>query len=249
MEALFSHRTIRKFKDSPLPQETLQIIIDAAIRASNTGNMQLYSIVVTTDTHIKEQLCEQAHFNQAMVKQAPVVLTFCADMHRFTQWCNMRQAEPGFDNFLSFYTASIDAVIAAQNACIAAESMGLGICYLGTTNYNAQNIIDILALPKLVIPVTTVVIGYADDQPQLTHRLPQEAVVHYQTYKTVTNTTIEQWYTDKENLDESKKFVAEHNLENLAQVFTKKRYTSQNNKVFSHKLLDVLHKQTCMNNQ
>ncbi|HRS17935.1 MAG TPA: nitroreductase family protein [Bacteroidales bacterium] len=249
MEALFLHKTIRKFKDTPIPNEVIQQILLAAIRASNTGNMQLYSIIVTTDATIKQQLCEQAHFNQAMVKQAPVILTFCADLHRFTQWCTLRNAEPYYDNFLSFYTATIDAVIAAQNACIAAESIGLGICYLGTTNYNTQQIIDILQLPKLVVPVTTVVIGYPDEQPPLTHRLPVEAVIHNQTYTCPNNTTIEQWYAEKENLEESKKFVAENNLDNLAQVFTKKRYTAQNNTVFSQKLLDILNKQHCMNNQ
>ncbi len=249
MDSLYHRKSIRKYKDTPISDKDLESILEAAVRASNTGNMQLYSIVVTTDAGIKQQLCEQAHFNQSMVAKAPVVLTFCVDLHRFTQWCSMRNAEPGFDNFLSFYTATIDAVIAAQTACVAAESLGLGICYLGTTNYNAQNIIDILQLPPLVIPVTTVVVGYPDESPDVTHRLPMEAVVHYQTYTMPNNQTIEQWYTPKEQLEESVRFVAENNVQNLAQVFTQKRYTTQNNKVFSQKLLEVLYKQLCMNNQ
>lgn len=249
MENLFSHTSIRKYKPTLVPQSLIDKVLEAAIRASNTGNMQLYSIVVTTEVSLKQQLCEHAHFKQAMVMQAPVVLTFCADLNRFTQWCQLRDADPGYDIFLSFYTATIDAVIAAQNACVAAESYGLGICYLGTTNYNAQQIIDILRLPPMVIPVTTVVVGYPDETPERTHRLPMEAVVHYQTYTVPNDETLAQWYAPKEQLDESKRFAAENNLQNLAQVFTQKRYTTQNNKVFSQKLLDVLHKQLCMNNQ
>jgi len=248
MKSLFEHRSIRKFKNKAVEQTVLDNVLEAAIRASNTGNMQLYSIVVTTQADLKTQLCEKAHFNQAMVKEAPVVLTFCADLNRFTQWCELRNAEPGYDNFLSFYTASVDAVIAAQNACVAAEEQGLGVCYLGTTNYLAQPIIDILKLPKLVVPVTTVVIGYADENPELTDRLPQKAVVHNETYSEFSESSIEDLYSVKENLDAMKTFVAENGVENLAQVFTQKRYSTANNKVFSQALLSVIEKQGFMNN-
>ena len=94
-----------------------------------------------------------------MVKQAPVVLTFCADFNRFNKWCRLRKAEPGYDNFLSFITAAIDALLVAQNVCVAAEDAGLGICYLGTTTYMADKIIEILDLPEGVVPVTTVTLG------------------------------------------------------------------------------------------
>ena len=80
-----------------------------------------------------------------MVIQAPLVLTFCADFNRFNKWCRQRKADPGYDNFLSFMTAAIDALLAAQNCALAAEAHGLGICYLGTTTYNADKIIEILA--------------------------------------------------------------------------------------------------------
>ena len=122
--------------------------------------MQAYSMVVTTDKHVREQLWE-VHFKQNMVLQAPVILTFCADINRFTKWCNQRKASPGFDNFLSFTTASIDALLASQNVAVAAEANGLGICYLGTTTYNADKIIEILQLPKGVVPIATLVVGYA----------------------------------------------------------------------------------------
>jgi len=144
--------------------------------------MQAYSVVVTTDAEIKRQLAP-AHFNQPMITDAPAALTFCADFNRFTKWCEQRNAEPGYNNFQSFMAAAIDALIFAQTFAVAAESQGLGICYLGTTTYNAGEIIDILNLPKLVVPVTTITVGYPEFTPELTDRLPIEAVVHHETYR------------------------------------------------------------------
>lgn len=241
MDTLFQHKSIRKFTDRPVSAENLDLILRAAAQASNTGNMQWYSIIVTADAAIKQELCARAHFNQQMVAQAPIVLTFCADLQRFTQWCNLNNAQPEYDNFLSFYTASIDATIAAQNACIAAEKLGLGICYLGTTNYNAQQIIEILHLPELVVPVTTVVLGYATEEVPLTGRLPMRAVVHKERYQEFSEQEIGEIYKQREA--ESQQFVSENAVDNLAQVFTKKRYPGENNRVFSKALLDVIKKQ------
>lgn len=247
-ESVFQHRSIRKFQKKEIEPDVLTRILEAAVRASNTGNMQWYSIIATKSSELKDQLCEQAHFNQAMVKEAPVVLTFCADINRFNKWCEQRNAEPGYDNFLSFYTASIDAVIAAQNACIQAEDEGLGICYLGTTNYNAPKIREILNLPQYVLPVTTVVMGYPDETPELTGRLPLEAVVHDETYSDYTAEQIDNLYDETENRYENKEFVKINETENLAQIFTEKRYPKNNNKVFSNALLKEIEKQGFMNN-
>ncbi|MDR2963236.1 MAG: nitroreductase family protein [Bacteroidales bacterium] len=241
METLLQHRSIRKFTDKAIAEEDLDLILRAAAQASNTGNMQWYSIIVTTNPALKHALCAQAHFNQNMVEQAPVLLTFCADLQRFTQWCELNNAKPEYNNFLSFYTATIDAAIAAQNACVAAEKLGLGICYLGTTNYNAQQIIDILELPALVVPVTTVVLGYAAEEAPLTGRLPQRAVVHREHYQPFSDAEIRELYAEREK--ESQQFVVDNAVENLAQVFTKKRYAGANNRTFTQKLLDVIAKQ------
>jgi FMN reductase (NADPH) len=247
-KTIFSHRSIRKFKGDEIPEQILNKILEAATRASNTGNMQAYSIVVSSEQEIKDKLLP-LHFNQKMVSEAPVVLTFCADLNRFGKWCEQRNAKPGYDNFLWFYTGSIDAVIAAQNACIAAEEEGLGICYLGTTNYTAEKIIEVLNLPKLVVPVTTVVLGYPDENPGLTNRLPQKAVVHYQQYCDFNADDIENLYAERESSEETKKLIEENGIENLAQIFTEKRYTKNNNVHFSVELLKVLKNQGFMNNE
>jgi nitroreductase len=242
MRILNQHRTIRKYTTREISDELLASILESGTRASTTGNMQVYSVVVTRDESMKERLAP-CHFNQPMVQEAPVVLTFCADFNRFNKWCRMRKAEPGYDNFLSFVTAAIDALLVAQNVCVAAENEGLGICYLGTTTYMAEPIIDILELPAGVVPVTTVTLGYPAEQPPLNDRLPLEAVVHQERYSDYSEEDIDMFYEEKESLDSSKQFVDENGLETLAQVFTKVRYKKEDNVTFSNKLLEVLKKQ------
>ena len=245
-DTLLNHRSIRKYKTDPIPTAIMDYILEAGTRASTTGNMQLYSIVVTTDETLKEEL-SPCHFNQAMVKEAPVVLTFCADFNRFNLWCRQRKAEPGYDNFLSFFTAAIDALLAAQNVVVAAEDAGLGTCYLGTTTYMAGKIIDILDLPKGVVPVTTVTVGYPDEWPELTDRLPLEAVVHREKYHDYDASDIDQYYREKELMATYQTFIKEHNKETLAQVFTDIRYKKDDNILFSKSLIDILTKQGFMN--
>jgi nitroreductase len=247
MNAILNHRSIRKYKTTPIEESLLNEILFAGTRASTTGNMQLYSIIVTTNAEVKGQLAP-CHFNQAMVTQAPVVLTFCADFNRFNKWCLQRNAQPGYDNFLSFFTAAIDALLVAQNVCIAAEEKGLGICYLGTTTYTANRIIEILKLPKGVIPVTTVVLGYPDEAPGLTDRLPLPAILHREIYQDYSDGDIDQIYANKEALPATKKLLEENKKETLAQIFTDNRYTKKDNVAFSNVLLKVLEDQGFMNN-
>ena len=246
IESVFNHRSIRQYKNQKVDDKSLDLILRAASRASTTGNMQVYSVVVTQDEAIKEQLWE-AHFKQDMVKQAPIVLTFVADFNRFNKWCEQRNAKPGYDNFLSFYTASIDALLAAQNATLQAEDLGLGVCYLGTTTYMAKKIIETLNLPKGVVPVTTLVIGHPAEAPSLTDRLPLEGIVHYETYKDYTEEDIDRIYNEKENLDSTKALLEENQKETLAQIFTDNRYKKDDNVVFSNMLLEVLKEQGFMN--
>ena len=247
-DTILMHRTIRKYKEDPIPDVILEYILEAGTRASTTGNMQVYSIVATTDESIKEELAP-CHFNQPMVKQAPVVLTFCADFNRFNKWCRLRKAEPGYDNFLSFFTAAIDALLVAQNVCIAAEDAGLGICYLGTTTYTAGKIIDVLNLPKGVVPVTTVTLGYPDEVPELTDRLPLEAVLHWEKYADYSDEEIDKHYQMKELIKTNQEFVKENNAASLAHVYTDVRYKKEDNILFSKTLIGILEQQGFMNNR
>jgi len=248
LDVILSHRSIRKYKDKSIDNDLLKKILEAGFRGSTTGNMQIYSIIVTKDDELKRKLWEN-HFKQDMVNQAPVLLTFCADINRFDKWCELRKAEAAYDNFLWFVNAAIDAIIAAQNICVAAEAHGLGICYLGTTTYMADNIIEILKCPKGVVPVTTLVIGYPDEDPELVDRLPYHGIVHDETYHDYDTETINEIYREKENLELTKQLLEENQVENLAQVFTEKRYVKKDNLFFSEKFLQVLEKQGFMNNK
>ncbi len=246
IKTIMGHRTIRKYKSDPIAEDVLKQILEAGTRASTTGNMQVYSIIVTRDEAKKKKLWEY-HFKQNMVLQAPVVLTFCADFNRFNQWCLQRKAEPGYDNFLSFTTAAIDALLAAQNVAIAAEAHGLGICYLGTTTYNADKLVDFFDCPEGVVPITTLVVGYPDETPELTDRLPMEAVIHQEKYKKYTAKAIDKFYKEKESLPLTAKLLEENQLETLAQIFTQKRYTKGDNVAFSKSFLRVITRQGFMN--
>lgn len=238
-DILLDRRTIRKYSSKAVDDKLLNELLTMGCRTSTTGNMQVYSIVITRDKQMKADLAPM-HFNQKMITEAPVVLTFCADFNRFNKWCLLRKAEPGYDNFLSFMTAAIDALLVAQTVCIAAEAQGLGICYLGTTTYTANKIITLLKLPKGVVPVTTVTLGWPDEKPEQVDRLPLEAIIHHENYSDYTDADIEKYYRTKEERQDSKQFVTENNKETLAQVFTDIRYKKADNEYFSGVLLQVL---------
>lgn len=242
MESIKNRRTIRKYKSKEVSEELLNELLTDAFRAPTMGNMQLYSVVVTRDPAMKDKLAP-LHFNQPMVKAAPVVLTFCADYNRFCKWCEQRQAVPGYDNFLSFMNAVTDALLVTQNFTVLAEEKGLGTCFLGTTLYNAGPIIEALHLPKLVIPVATLTVGYPDELPTQPDRLPLEGIIHQETYSDYSVEAIDQIFGEKEGLPENKEFVRINQTQTLAQIFTDIRYKKADNEAISGVLMELLKKQ------
>ncbi len=237
-----NRKTIRKYADKDVSQTLLDELLQTAARAATMGNMQLYSVVVTRDAAMKQRLAP-LHFSQPMVTTAPVVLTFCADFNRFTQWCRLRQADAGYDNPLSFFNAMSDTLLLVQNFTTLAEAAGLGTCYLGTTVYNPQGIIDLLQLPKLTFPVATITLGYPAEDPAQTDRLPLASFVHEETYHPYTADSIDAFYAEKEALPENQHFVEVNKKQNLAQVFTDCRYTRCDNEALSEGLMKALSQQ------
>ena len=116
MKNLATRRSIRQYSDREVNSELLNKLLTEASRTQTMGNLQLYSVIVTRSEEMKERL-SPAHFNQPMVKQAPVVLTICADFRRTTRWCEERKAQPGYNNFLSYQNAAIDALLYTQTLC------------------------------------------------------------------------------------------------------------------------------------
>lgn len=241
-ELLTNRGSVRDYLDKEVSNELLEDLLSQASQASNTGNMQTYSVVVTRTKEMKKRIAP-FHFNQRMITGAPVVLTFCADFNLFTRWCKERNADPGYDNFLSLYSATIDAMLWAQTFCVAAEAAGLGICYLGTTNYNAEEIAEALGLPELVLPVTTITVGYPAEKAKVSDRLPVKSLIHNEKYE---EKDVNEAFSAKEALPEMKSYVSENNKETLAQVFTDIRYTKKNNEFFTEKLLKAIKKQGFM---
>lgn len=242
MESIKNRTSIRKYADKEVTDELLNQLLEEAMRTPTMGNLQLYSVVVTRSKELKAKLAP-AHFNQPMVTGAPVVLTFCADYRRTTLWAEQRQATPGYDNPLSFVNAMTDALLFCQTFCNLAEEEGLGCCFLGTTVYQPQSIIDTLQLPELVFPVATITLGWPDENPPLSDRLPVSTIIHEETFHDYSAADIDKAYAYKEQLDENKEFVKINNKQTLAQVFTDCRYTKADCEAMSETLLEALRKQ------
>lgn len=242
MKSINTRRTIRKYADRDVSEELLNRLLTESARTQTMGNLQLYSVVVTRSAEMKERLAP-AHFNQPMVKEAPVVLTICADFNRTSQWARCRKAEPGYDNFLSFINAATDALLFTQTFCNLADEEGLGYCYLGTTIYQPQPIIDALQLPQLVMPVATLTLGWPAEEPPLSDRLPTASFVHAETYRDYTPADIDTYYIYREQLPENRHFVEINQKETLAQIFTDIRYTRKDNEALSAGLMEALKRQ------
>ena len=241
MTTIKDRRTIRKFKKEDVSDHLLNNLIETAARAATMGNMQLYSVIITKDEKVKEELAP-LHFNQPMIK-APVVLTFCADFNRFTKWCEYRDATPGYDSFLSFINAMSDTLLFTQNFCTLAEEEGLGTCYLGTTVYNPEEIIRVLNMPKLTFPIATICLGWPDESPNQPDRLPLKGIIHQNTYEDYNEQSLNDIYALKESLKENKEFVEINKKSTLAQVFTDCRYTKKDNETMSEGMVKALKSQ------
>lgn len=234
-----NRRTIRAYSDREVSQNLLENMLLQASHAPTTGNMQLYSAVVSR-TPEEKKLLAPCHFNQPQVEGAAAVITFCADFHRFSVWCEERDAEPCYDNFQSFMAAVLDTIAFAQQFNTIAELNGLGVCWLGTTTYNAPEIARILQLPRLVVPIITLTVGYPANDGTDVGRLPVRAIVHNGKYQDYTSDDIDTLYGEKEAREDSQQFIKENGKETLAQVFTDIRYPRANNELFSEKFIQFL---------
>lgn len=255
-DVILGHRSIRKYADREVSQELLEEILEAGIRASSSGNMQAYSIIVTTDKELKSKLYT-AHMEQSMVVDAPVLVTFCADFNRMRKWLELHDAPVHFDNFMSFMIGAIDAALAAQNCALAAENAGLGICYMGSTLANCDQIGELLHLPPNVVPVVGYSLGYPAEAPARRDRLPKDGLVHYEQYRDYSDEDIHKIYGERNDkgwqrymaIPELKEMTERLGLKNLAQIYTIAKYTKESHLEYSQTVLDYLRKMNFMNNE
>jgi len=245
-----AHRSIREFRPDAVPDALLAEILHAATRASSSGNMQTYSIIVTREEARRRELW-RLHFEQDMILQAPLLLTFVVDWRRMVRWCRLSEADHGFDNLLSFLVGFADALIAAQNAALAAEARGLGICYMGTTLCATSALVDFFGLPEGVFPATTLVLGWPAEDPAPRARLPIGGIVHEERYADPDDAGIRAVYRDREtegwkrymSYPELAARMTNSGVKNLAQVYTQLKYTKAENEAISAELLATLARQ------
>ena len=245
IDLLLSHRSIRRFKSQPIEPEKMERILTCGMRASNTGNMQIYSFILTQEPTNVEAL-SKLHFGQGST--APAFLTVCVDVNRYHHWCRLRGCDEPYDNFLWLMSGTVDASLAAQNVCVAAEAEGLGFCYLGTVMYNTRAIADLLQLPKGVVPVVTLCMGYPDEEPALSERLPLEGVLHHERYHDYSDQDIDRVHRLREEFPFNQEMVRQNKTKNLAEIFTKLRYPKKDNVAISKALLEFMEQAGMMNN-
>ena len=197
-QLLNAHRSIREYTPDPIDASLVdQVCADAIAGSSSSGNLNSVSIVLTRDPERKRRLFE-LHFEQPMVLQAPLVVTFCADWFRTREWLRRRGARDNFNNLLGYHVAAFDAIIVAQNVCLGFQAHGLGICYMGTTLHSMTAIAEFLELPDTCVPVTTIVVGRPAENPAKRDRLPMSALVHDERYREPTGEQIEAIYAQRE---------------------------------------------------
>lgn len=253
-ETITSHRSIRRYKPDPIPEDRLERLLEAGIRASSSGNMQTYSIVVTKDRALRERLYVP-HMEQNMVLDAPVLVTFCADFRRMRKWLRLNEAPDNFGDFFAFMVAAIDATLVSQNVALAAEAEGLGICYMGSTLANAEQVGEILELPAGVVPVVGFSLGWPDEDPALRDRLPLDGLVHNEVYNDHDDDEISEIYRSRDRAGwdrymsnpELRRLIEEADVENLAQIYTVVKYTPEGQAEYSASLLAYLRKQGFLN--
>ncbi|MCS6772695.1 MAG: NADPH-dependent oxidoreductase [Thermoflexales bacterium] len=180
-EQIHRHASVRRYKPDPVPREWVEAVVAAGQRAATSSNLQAYLVVAVTDAERRQQA---AHWcgDQVHIAEAPVFLAWCADLSRLERACALRGLSQVTQYVENFLIAVVDVALAMQNAALAAESLGLGTCYIGGIRNNPREMIALLGLPRLTFPVAGMTLGFPAAQPSPKPRLPLRAVLHWEQY-------------------------------------------------------------------
>lgn len=244
IDVMLRHRSIRKYTTEKVDQNVLEEIVSCGLRASNTGNMQLYSVIATQEEPLRTELCG-LHFGQCAT--APLFLTICSDVYRYHRYCEVNGCDKPYGNLLWLQSALVDASLFAQNLCIAAEAKGLGFCHLGTVMYNSAKIAKLLQCPKGVVPVITLAMGYPDEEGRMSERLGCDAVLHREVYHDPSDEDIVNTHAVRDNDPFNQQMVRENETRNYCEIFTTKRYPREQNESISRELLEFYTQSGMMN--
>ncbi|MCW8996082.1 MAG: oxygen-insensitive NADPH nitroreductase [Psychromonas sp.] len=182
IELLKNHRSIRKFKQDPISNEKLVAIIEAAGSAATSNFIQAYSVIRVTNKKNRKQIAELAGA-QTWIETSPLFIVFCADLKRAENACLFEHKEMASGFTEQFVIATIDVTLAAQNAMIAAESLGLGGVFIGGIRNDPEKVCELLKIPEHVYPVFGMCLGYPDDQPEQKPRLPVSVILKEDYYQ------------------------------------------------------------------
>ena len=225
LDALFARRSIRRYKDEKVKDDDLKMILNAAASAPTAGNLQNYSIIVIKNPAKKDKLFELSG-RQRWVRAADILLVFVVDAYRHKRWCELRGADYNLGNYFTILWGMTDAVAAAENAVIAAQSLGLGTVYIGTIFGEMQGIIDLLKLPVGTYPVAMLCLGVPNETPEARDRIPMEALVHWDEFHDYTDEILNDAFAKREEAFAGSA-KAKGDAGNLAQYITKKRFTRE----------------------
>lgn len=174
IETILARKSVRSFTDREISPEDREIILRAAISAPSPGNQQLYTVIDVTDRQIKEKLTESCD-HQPFIAEGKLVLVFCADCLKWYEAYQDTGSDPRRPGAGDLMLAVSDANIAAQTAVIAAESLGIGSCYIGDIMENCERQREILSLPRYVFPAAMLVFGYPTEQQKNREKPPRPA--------------------------------------------------------------------------
>ncbi len=183
LSLMHEHGSVRRYRPDPVPPETVAAIVYAAQRASTSSNLQMWTVIAVTGAAKRERIAALCG-NQRHVAEAPVFLAWCADLARLDRVCQLRGYTQITEYVENFLVAAMDAAIAAQNGALAAESLGLGICYIGGLRNHPHEVMELLQMPRLTFPVTGMTLGFPAANPPIRPRLDTEAVLHWEQYDT-----------------------------------------------------------------
>ncbi|HEX3050633.1 MAG TPA: nitroreductase family protein [Aggregatilineaceae bacterium] len=230
IDCLMNHRSVRKYKEQPVDEATLDVILRAGVRAASAGNLQHYSLVVVDDPAVKTALGTIDGETVPYIVNAPVVIMAMVDEYRFKRWVELNDAPFYNHHIVNLMIGAWDAIVVLQNIVIAAESLGLGTVYVGMAV--SMDVRRMLGVPDYVIPAGMVCMGYPDEQPDLRTRLPLEAVVHRNCYQIPTDAEIQAYHRERDAswsqlAEERRQKLEARGIHNAAQRVTVGHYTEE----------------------
>ncbi|MBQ1977410.1 MAG: nitroreductase family protein [Ruminococcus sp.] len=208
MKSIHNRKSVRAFEEKEIAPKEKALILEAALQAPTAGNMTLYTILDITDRSLKETLAVTCD-NQPFIAKAPLVLVFCADYNRWYQLFKRHCDEVRLPDCGDFQLACADAIIAAQNCVVAAESLGIGSCYIGDITENFERHKELLGLPSHVCPVCMLVFGYPTKQQTERQKPPRfkvEDIVFENTYDNEKTTQMDRMIMEREGKEDEQEF-------------------------------------------